>query len=350
VASNRNILLAAAALLGAAAAAQNSTPAKYKVVEVPSAARVKKPEFRVAQAKGATTVSIFAGEKPTGGYSVEVTGVDRRGGTCTVRYKIEPPPADAMVTQALTYPSTAIRITPTCREVKLDPRCRASLQNNRRHFVILIKSIMNRRQFLAGTAALLSTRGASGAQPPPNIVVILADDVGYGDLSCYGATRVQTPNLDRLAARGIRFTDAHSSAATCTPSRYSLMTGEYAFRNPGANILPGDASLIIEPERTTIASHLRSAGYKTGYVGKWHLGLGNERHARLERRHQTRPARTRLRLFVPHPRNGRSRALRVRGESSRGGLNPKDPIRSTTATRSVTGRPDASIPNISKCR
>jgi hypothetical protein len=91
------------------------------VVENPHSSRVTKPESRVAQAKGATTVTIFAGEKPTGGYTVEVTGVDRRGGTCTVRHKVDPPPPDAMVTQALTYPSTTIRITPACREVKLDP-------------------------------------------------------------------------------------------------------------------------------------------------------------------------------------------------------------------------------------
>jgi hypothetical protein len=121
VGSNRNIVLAAAVLLGAAAAAQNSTPAKYKVVDVPSSIRVTKPEFRVAQAKGATTVSIFAGEKPTGGYSIEITGVDRTGGNCIVRYRIVPPDPDMMVTQALTYPAVAVRITPACREVKLDP-------------------------------------------------------------------------------------------------------------------------------------------------------------------------------------------------------------------------------------
>jgi arylsulfatase A-like enzyme len=109
----------------------------------------------------------------------------------------------------------------------------------------------------------------------PNIVVILADDVGYGDLGCYGATRVKTPNLDRLAARGVRFTDAHSSSATCTPTRYSLMTGEYAWRKKGTNILPGDAALIVEPGRSTLASVLKQAGYTTGCVGKWHLGLGS---------------------------------------------------------------------------
>ena len=113
-----------------------------------------------------------------------------------------------------------------------------------------------------------------GQNPKPNIVFIYADDLGYGDVSSYGATKIQTPNIDRLAKAGLRFTNAHSSAATCTPSRYSLMTGEYAWRKKGTGVLPGDARLIIQPGRTTLASMLQKAGYKTGVVGKWHLGLG----------------------------------------------------------------------------
>ena len=108
----------------------------------------------------------------------------------------------------------------------------------------------------------------------PNIIIIYADDLGYGDASCNGATGISTPNIDRLAIQGLRFTNAHCTAATSTPSRYSLLTGEYAWRRKGTNILPGDASAIIKPDRITIASILKNAGYTTGVIGKWHLGLG----------------------------------------------------------------------------
>ncbi len=109
----------------------------------------------------------------------------------------------------------------------------------------------------------------------PNIVVIYTDDVGFGDVGCYGATGVATPHIDRLAKEGLRFTDAHCSAATCTPSRFTLLTGTYAFRNKRARILRGDAPLIISSDTPTIASVLKQAGYRTGVVGKWHLGLGD---------------------------------------------------------------------------
>lgn len=112
------------------------------------------------------------------------------------------------------------------------------------------------------------------AQNKPNIILIYADDLGYGDIGINGAIGVKTPNIDTLAATGINFTDAHSPASTCTPSRYSLLTGQYAFRRK-AEILPGDAPLLIDTTEITLPKVLKKAEYRTGVVGKWHLGLGN---------------------------------------------------------------------------
>lgn len=108
----------------------------------------------------------------------------------------------------------------------------------------------------------------------PNVVYIYMDDVGYGDLACYGATNVKTPNADRLAKEGLRFMNAHSPAATCTPSRYALLTGEYPWRRKGTGVAQGDAPMIVTPERYTLPDMFKQAGYTTGAVGKWHLGLG----------------------------------------------------------------------------
>ncbi|MGH8021621.1 MAG: sulfatase family protein [Opitutaceae bacterium] len=126
-------------------------------------------------------------------------------------------------------------------------------------------------------AALASLIVSPAIARPPNIVLIMADDLGYGDLGCYGGTGIDTPNLDKLAAEGLRFTQAYAPSATCTPSRYAALTGEYAWRQPPrkVSILDGDAPLAIDPSRPTLASFLRDAGYATGLVGKWHLGLGD---------------------------------------------------------------------------
>jgi len=110
----------------------------------------------------------------------------------------------------------------------------------------------------------------------PNVIILMGDDVGFGDLSFNGTSAVQTPNVDRLCSEGINFTNAHATAATSTPSRYSLLTGEYAWRKPGTGIAAGNAGMIIRPERYTIADMFKSAGYTTAAIGKWHLGLGDK--------------------------------------------------------------------------
>ncbi len=110
----------------------------------------------------------------------------------------------------------------------------------------------------------------------PNIIVIMADDLGYGDVSAYGATAFKTPHIDRLAAEGLRFTSGYCSASTCTPTRYSFLTGSYAFRRKGTGIAPPNGKLTVPQNALTIADLARKAGYRTAVIGKWHLGLGGE--------------------------------------------------------------------------
>ncbi len=126
--------------------------------------------------------------------------------------------------------------------------------------------------FLSSFAILVSS---FAAQQRPNIIVIMADDLGYGDVGCYGATSLKTPNIDQLAAEGVRFTSGYCSASTCTPTRFSFITGTYAFRQKGTGVAPPNGPALIKPGTTTIASLMKQADYATAVIGKWHLGLGD---------------------------------------------------------------------------
>ncbi len=130
---------------------------------------------------------------------------------------------------------------------------------------------------LTPLVALAAFTGCKEQKAPerPNIIVILADDLGFGDVSAYGSTTISTPNIDRLARGGVCFNNGYATSATSTPSRYALMTGMYPWRNKDAKILPGDAPLIIDPAQYTMPKMMQQSGYYTGAIGKWHLGMGD---------------------------------------------------------------------------
>jgi arylsulfatase A len=138
------------------------------------------------------------------------------------------------------------------------------------------------RSFSRGLSSLLALRWVAvllcfsfGLKAEkPNVIVIMADDLGYGDISAYGAKSFRTPNIDQLAAEGQRFTSGYCSASTCTPTRYSMLTGTYAFRKPNTGIAPPNSPALIQPGTETLPSLMQKAGYRTAVIGKWHLGLG----------------------------------------------------------------------------
>lgn len=146
-----------------------------------------------------------------------------------------------------------------------------------RHLEASSTTSMSGPRWLSFAVALLACCGVVAAAERPNVVLILADDLGYGDVGCYGATRVQTPNIDRLGREGRRFTDAHSASAVCTPSRYALLTGEYPHRKNLYAPAFLKTGLLIDPAQQTIGSLMQKAGYATACLGKWHLGFGEEK-------------------------------------------------------------------------
>jgi arylsulfatase A-like enzyme len=137
-----------------------------------------------------------------------------------------------------------------------------------------MKTLLLSATCLAAFTSYSATKKATTEVKHPNIVIIYLDDLGYGDVGAYGATEIKTPNMDALANGGVRFTNGYATSATCTPSRYGLLTGVYPWRNKDAKILPGTAPLLIDTAQVTLPKMLKKQGYQTAVVGKWHLGLG----------------------------------------------------------------------------
>jgi len=137
-----------------------------------------------------------------------------------------------------------------------------------------MKNLLLSTTCLAAIASCSPTKKETPAVRQPNVVIIYLDDLGYGDLSCYGGIGLKTPNIDALAKGGVRFTNGYATSATCTPSRYAILTGVYPWRNKDAKILPGTAPLLIDTAQVTLPKMFKKVGYQTAVVGKWHLGMG----------------------------------------------------------------------------
>lgn len=147
--------------------------------------------------------------------------------------------------------------------------------------VILITGLIYSNEVLSNetadiTSAVKTSSHNTSGSAKPNVIIVLVDDLGYGDISCNGARTITTPHIDSIASSGVRFTSGYSSASTCTPTRYSLLTGTYAFRVKGTGIAPPNSPALIQPGTHTLATMLKEAKYRTAVVGKWHLGLGGK--------------------------------------------------------------------------
>lgn len=216
----------------------------------------------------------------------------------------------------------------------------------------LLKSPVGAGLLTASVAALAA--GCITQQKPdnrPNIIYILADDLGYGDLSCYGATRITTPNCDRLAREGMRFTDTHSNSAVSTPTRYGILTGRYCWRSWLKNwVLWENMPLLIDTGRLTVPGMLKQEGYTTGCIGKWHLGWGNDRDHRWSGDVKPGPREVGFDYFfgVPHSHNSPP-WLQVYMENSHvTGLNPGENIMDSLVTKRIRRKLDETAIHLSE--
>ncbi len=204
---------------------------------------------------------------------------------------------------------------------------------------------------LAGTSTITAMAAKSDQ---PNVVIIYGDDVGYGDVGVYGSKLIPTPNIDKLAKNGLVFTDAHCSAATSTPSRYSMLTGRHAFRKH-ISILPGDAKMAIPTDVMTLPKLFKKAGYTTGVIGKWHLGLGDGKTP-IDWNKDVKPGPLEIGFdssFLLPATNDRVPCVYLRGHKVEN-LDEKDPItvsyRSPLSGKHSDGREVTTYPNGRKNR
>jgi len=198
--------------------------------------------------------------------------------------------------------------------------------------VLVCRGLVATAGFCVAVALLAAAARATPASRP-NVIVIVADDLGYGDLGCYGATKLATPNIDRLAARGVRCTDAHAPAAVCQPSRYALLSGEYLFRARH----PGNQSLYFRDGQVTLPALMQSAGYRTAAIGKWHLGFGRGKPPDYNAELTPGPLDIGFDSFFGCPRTHNEPPFVFVENRRVVGLDPADPIRIVAAKDTKAG-------------